>query len=110
MENWQLPRCKASLKAPNVHPADPGGVADMDTMITVDQDNYFDVAEALHAWLSLNHEGQWSDTYRLLCRSQFKPGASWSESRVEAENPYFSEITADNALALMEAVEAQLAD
>jgi|688.fasta_scaffold114122_6 hypothetical protein len=60
----------------------------------VDSDNYFDVAEALHAVLTLWHGGQYSETYALLCRSQFKPGMAWSESSVEEENPYFEEIEA----------------
>lgn len=77
-------------------------------MLTVDTENYFDVAEALHAWLSLNHEGQSSDTYALLCRSQFNPGPSWSESRVERDNFYFAEIDADNVERLMGEVEAFL--
>ena len=80
----------------------------MKTSLNVTTENYFDIAEALHAWLSLNHEGQWSETYKLLCRSQFRPGASWSESRVEAENEYYPEINADNAADLMDAVEAIL--
>lgn len=78
--------------------------------LTVDRENYFDVAEALHCWLSLNHKGQWSDAYRLLCRSQFKPGPMWTESRCEAENPFVPEITAENAERLMNEVEAILAE
>lgn len=86
-------------------------VAGMSTnILTVDRENYFDVAEALHAWLSLNHEGQWSETYKLLCRSRFKPGPMWRESRVESENFYFAEITAENAARLMDEIEAILAD
>jgi len=74
----------------------------------VSRENYFEVAEALHCWLSLNHEGQFSETYKLLCRSRFNPGPLWSESRCETENAYVSEITAENALELMEAVESFL--
>jgi hypothetical protein len=73
--------------------------------LIVTDENYFELAEAVHAWLSLNHEGQWSDTYRLLCRSKFNPGPMWSESRVESENPYFTEITAENAEQLMQAID-----
>lgn len=61
-------------------------------MIEVNEDNYFDVAEALHACLIAWHGGQWSETYRLLCRSKFKPGMAWSESLVEQENEYYAEI------------------
>jgi hypothetical protein len=58
----------------------------------IDSDNYFDVAEALHAVLNLWHGGQYSETYALLCRSKFKPGMAWSESQLEEENFYFHEI------------------
>lgn len=58
----------------------------------LDTENYFDQAEALHAVLTLWHGGQHSETYVLLCKSQFRPGVSWTISGVERENPYFSEI------------------
>jgi len=58
----------------------------------LDTENYFDQAEALHTVLTLWHEGQASKKYELLCRSQFKPAPSWSESRVEIENEFFPEI------------------
>lgn len=60
--------------------------------IEVNEENYFDVAEALHAVLTLWHDG--GRGYELLCRSEFKPGHGWSESRVEEENEYFAEIEA----------------
>lgn len=62
----------------------------------IDGDNYFDYAEALHTWLSLNHEGQSSRKYELLSQSLFSPGAGYSEERVENENPYYNEITEEN--------------
>ncbi len=65
-------------------------------MLKIDNDNYFEVAEAIHAWLTLNHEGQASDTYRMLCQSEFKPGMLWSESDVELENEYYPEINDKN--------------
>lgn len=58
----------------------------------LDKENYFDQVEALHTVLTLWHEGQWSTKYRLLCQSQFKPGPMWSESQVEQENDFYSEI------------------
>lgn len=58
----------------------------------LDTDNYFDQSEAVHCFLTLNHEGQSSKKYELLCRSEFKPGHSWSESRVESENEFYSEV------------------
>lgn len=66
----------------------------------IDSENYFDYAEALHCFLTLNHEGQWSEKYAALCASEFKPGRLWSESRVEVENPVYSEITEENWEAL----------
>jgi len=64
--------------------------------IDINSENYFDVAEALHCYLSLNHNGQWSDEYRMLCQSKFKPSPMWSESRCLEENFYCEEITQDN--------------
>jgi len=63
-------------------------------VIEVDYDNFFGVAEALHAVLTLWHAGQYSETYRLLCRSKFKPGMAWRESDVEIENEFFTDIEA----------------
>lgn len=60
----------------------------------LDTENYFEQAEALHAVLTLWHGGQASKTYSLLCQSQFKLGMAWSESQVEEENSYFSQIEA----------------
>jgi hypothetical protein len=67
----------------------------------VDAENYFEYAEALHAWLSLNHNGQHSVEYVLLSSSQFKPGFMWSESRVKHENSVYGEITYENCVELM---------
>lgn len=64
--------------------------------MVIDNENYFDVAEALYAWLSLNHEGQSSDKYSMLCQIDFRPSPLWSESRVEEENFYFAEIDEEN--------------
>lgn len=58
--------------------------------IEINEENYFDIAEALHAVLSLWHDGK--EGYRVLCKSQFKPGIMWSESKVEIENNYFNEV------------------
>jgi hypothetical protein len=58
--------------------------------ITIDNDNYFDIAEALHAVLNLWHDG--GKGYEVLSKSQFIPGMAWRESIVERENPYFHEV------------------
>jgi hypothetical protein len=67
----------------------------------LDKENYFDQAEALHTVLTLWHDGQWSETYALLCRSKFKPGPFWSESEVQKNNSYYQELeqwTSDNQI------------
>lgn len=74
----------------------------------INSENYFDYAEALHCFLTLHHEGQNSTKYALLCRSQFKPGPLWSESRCEAENEYYAEITEENYQDLFEQLEKYL--
>jgi len=51
-------------------------------LVTLGNDE-FDSSECLHAYLSSNHGGQWTDAYRLLCESPFRPGPMWSESEVE---------------------------
>jgi len=71
-------------------------------MRTITEDNYFEFAEALHCWLSLNHEGQSSKHYYLLCRSEFRPDQLWSESRCEAENEVYRLITEENFEELFE--------
>lgn len=62
----------------------------------INQENYFDYAEALHCYLTLNHEGLWSTEYELLCKSKFRPSPLWSESKVELENEVYSLINKDN--------------
>lgn len=60
----------------------------------------FELAEALHCYLTLNHEGQSSFKYLLLCKSEFRPGPMWSESRCEIENDIYPTITEENFEAL----------
>jgi len=62
----------------------------------ITSENYFDVAEALHCFLTLNHEGQGSEKYASLCASKFSPGPLWSEARCERENYIYPEITEEN--------------
>lgn len=63
---------------------------------TIDSENYFDYAEAIHCFCTLNHSGQWSELYSILSQSEFRPGPLWSESVVENENPVYSELTEEN--------------
>lgn len=53
----------------------------------------YDVYDAIHCYLSVNHEGQGSKKYELLSRSVFKPGPLWSETRMMLENPYYENVS-----------------
>lgn len=55
----------------------------------------FEICEAIYCYASLNHDGQWSELYRILCESPFRPGPLWSESRCLKENSYIERITTD---------------
>jgi hypothetical protein len=55
--------------------------------IEINEENYFDIAEASHAVMTLWHDGKYG--YVILCKSQFRPGPVWRESNVENENDYF---------------------
>lgn len=68
----------------------------------VNEDNYFEVAEAIHCFCTLNHSGQTSELYSILSRSEFKPGAAWSETQVEQENYFYPELTEQNVSEIFE--------
>lgn len=70
--------------------------------ITINSENYFDIAEVIHCYASLNHSGQWSDLYSVLSESEFNPGPSWSETRVLRENEFYNELTEKTCLELHE--------
>ncbi len=55
----------------------------------LDIDNYFEQAEACYTVCILWHGGQNSLLYELQCRIDFKPGHSWSETKVENENEFY---------------------
>jgi hypothetical protein len=76
----------------------------MKTLITINTENFFDVAEAIHCFCTLNHGGQTSELYSILSRSEFKPGPLWSESNVELENDFYSELTEENVSAYFDAL------
>ena len=61
--------------------------------LTVTEDNYFEIAEAVHAFCSLWYGGMGCPMYSILSRSEFKPGPLWSGSRVEEENEFFPMLT-----------------
>ena len=56
----------------------------------IDDDNYFEIAEAIHTVLTLWHDGRFG--YELLCRSQFKPSPSWYEQNVIDENEFYDDV------------------
>jgi hypothetical protein len=77
--------------------------------IDINSENYFEVYEAIHTALTLWHGGQDSEEYRLLSRSEFSPGHSWSESDVEENNEYYSEIEELIKNGELETIEAMMA-
>lgn len=60
-----------------------------DHMTRVHDFDYEDCYEAIHAYCCLNHSGQFSELYRMLSTSDFKPGFYWNECTVERENIAF---------------------
>lgn len=62
----------------------------------IDEENFSDMAEALHTWLTLNVDGKSSLQYELLSASKFKPGSFWTEDRVINENDLFPYIDDSN--------------
>lgn len=75
-------------------------------MLTVNKENYFDVAEALHVWLSLNHAGQFSMEYMILGLLDFNPGLNWTEQSVIDGNEFYPMITKDNYLDAFNSIKA----
>lgn len=75
-------------------------------MISVDEDNFFDVAEAIHAFCALNHTGQNSVLYSILSQSDFNPSPNWSETRVESENQHYIELTEQNIESIFDQLKA----
>jgi len=78
---------------------DMGETADLPT---IDATNVFDIAAALHAFLTYNHEGQGSERYSLLSRSEFKPGPMWEPGEEADENEWYSAIESLDDYALGE--------
>ena len=74
--------------------------------LEIDEENYFELVEALYTWLVLNHSGQNSVEYELQCRIvdewKFNPGFLYSESKVEENNLYYEEINEENFEGLFE--------
>jgi hypothetical protein len=72
----------------------------------VNEDNYFDLAEACHCFASLNHGGMHSHLYKMLSRSEFKPGYAWSETTVENENECYSMVNEENIETILDEIDA----
>ena len=68
----------------------------------INEDNFFEIAEAIHCFCALNHSGQTCKFYSILSQSEFKPGPFWSESKVEKENDFYSELTEENVEEIFE--------
>ena len=69
-------------------------IHDVATFMQDEMDHeYFEAYEAVHAFLSLTHEGQFSWQYRMLSGSEFNPGPMWSEDRVMAENMAYERVS-----------------
>lgn len=66
----------------------------------INEENYFEYAEAIHAYCILNHGGQTCPLYQILSMSDFSPGIFWSESKVALDNPVYSEINSSNVESL----------
>lgn len=48
----------------------------------------FELAEAVHAYASVNHGGQGSELYEILSTSEFVPGPMWKERHVMESEAY----------------------
>lgn len=59
-------------------------------MVQLDGSNLFEIAEAVHCYATLNHNGMSSDLYLVLSQSLFQPGPLWTETRCLEENEYVS--------------------
>lgn len=73
--------------------------------LNITSENYFEIAEAVHAFCSLNHHGQSCEMYSILSRSPFRPGPMWSETRVLKENEFYSQINEENVSDIFERLE-----
>ena len=58
-------------------------------MIEINEENSFELYEAMYCYASLNHQGQSSELYSVLSQSEFKPSKFWNETDCIAENPYY---------------------
>lgn len=68
------------------------------SILAMDECEIFELVEACYTFACLNHSGQWSDLYSLMCEigQEFKPGMAWSETQVEQENQFYNDIDEEN--------------
>lgn len=69
-------------------------------MIQLDETNQFEIAEAVHCYASLWHDGKGSDLYSVLSQSEFRPGPLWTETRCLEENEYVSLLDEESCIRL----------
>jgi hypothetical protein len=50
--------------------------SELPTGMAIDEENYFDAAQALYWFAYANHEGQWSDLYSILSTMGYTPARS----------------------------------
>jgi len=69
------------------------------SILAMEKYDIFELTEALYTFAILHNGGLWSDMYALQCDigSYYSAGMGFSESKVEAENMFYHEITEDNA-------------
>lgn len=58
----------------------------------------FDVAEAIHAFANDYHGGQWTDLYRVLSASKFRPGPMWRGPESEAAQEIYAALAEFDAM------------
>ena len=74
------------------------------SILAMDACEIFDLVEACYTFAVLWHGGQASDLYALQCEigQEFSPGMGWSESQVEEENQFYSELCEENIFQVWE--------
>lgn len=77
-------------------------------MIQLDETNQFEIAEAVHCYATLNHDGLTSDLYLVLSQSLFQPGPLWTETRCLAENEYVSLLDDESCIELARQLQDKL--
>ena len=66
--------------------------ANQSSLYDMEDESYvqFQIHAAIYAYASMNHSGQGSDLYRILCCSEFNPGPMWTETEEMDSNEFYS--------------------